>query len=57
MSRTEIYKKVKKGEINIDDLPQPVIETEETRKIEEEIRKEEEEHERKRAARAAEEAK
>lgn len=42
LERTEIYKKVKKGEINIDDLPQPVIETEETRKIEEEIRKEEE---------------
>ncbi len=57
VERTEIYKKVKKGEINIDDLPQPVVETEETRKIEEEIRKEEEEHERKRAARAAEEAK
>lgn len=45
--RTEIYKKVKRGEINIDDLPQPVIETEETRKIEEEIRKEEEAHEEK----------
>lgn len=42
LERSEIYKKVKKGEINIDDLPQPVIETEETRKIEEEIRKEEE---------------
>ena len=41
LERTEIYKKVKKGEINIDDLPQPVVETEETRKIEEEIRKEE----------------
>lgn len=41
LERTEIYKKVKKGEINIDDLPQPVIETEETRKIEEEIQKEE----------------
>lgn len=41
LERTEIYKKVKKGKINIDDLPQPVVETEETRKIEEEIRKEE----------------
>ncbi len=40
--RAEIYKKVKAGEVNIDDLPQPVVETEETRKIEEEIRKEEE---------------
>lgn len=39
LERTEIYKKVKKGEINICDLPQPVVETEETRKIEEEIRK------------------
>ena len=38
LERTEIYKKVKKGEINIDDLPQPVVETEETRKIEEEIK-------------------
>ncbi len=42
VERAEIYKKVKAGEINIDDLPQPVVETEETRKIEEEIRKEEE---------------
>lgn len=48
VERTEIFKKVKKGEINIDDLPQPVVETEETRKIEEEIRKEEEAHEEKR---------
>lgn len=46
LERTEIYKKVKKGEINIDDLPQPVIETEETRKIEEEIKKAELEKER-----------
>ena len=48
LERAEIYKKVKKGEINIDDLPQPVVETEETRKIEEEIRKEEAAHEEKR---------
>lgn len=40
--RTEIYKKVKNGTINVDDLPQPVVETEETRKIEEAIKKEEE---------------
>lgn len=39
LERTEIYKKVKKGEINIDNLPQPVVETEETRRIEEEIKK------------------
>ena len=43
LERTEIYKKVKKGEINIDDLPLPVVETEETRKIEEEIEKERQE--------------
>ncbi len=42
IERLEIYQKVKAGEINIDDLPQPVVETEETRKIDEEIRKEEE---------------
>ncbi len=42
VERNEIYQKVKAGEINIDDLPQPVVETEETRKIDEEIRKEEE---------------
>lgn len=54
LERTEIYKKVKKGEINIDDLPQPVVETEETRKIEEEIRKEEEEFEKKHAVKAEE---
>ncbi len=42
IERCEIYKKVKSGEINLDDLPQPVVETEETRKIDEEILKEEE---------------
>ncbi len=42
VERLEIYKKVKAGEIDINDLPQPVVETEETRKIDEEIRKEEE---------------
>lgn len=35
--RAEIWKKVKAGEIGIDDLPYPVVETEETRKIKEEI--------------------
>ncbi len=39
--RVRIYKEVKAGRINIDDLPQPVVETEATRKIEEEIAKEE----------------
>lgn len=37
LERVAIHKKVKAGEINIDDLPQPVVETEETRKIDEEI--------------------
>ena len=40
LERVEIYEKVKKGEINIDDLPQPVVETEETRQITAEIDKE-----------------
>ena len=35
--RSAIYKKVKSGEVNLDSLPQPVVETEETRKIDEEI--------------------
>ncbi len=39
--RMEIWKKVKAGEINIDDLPQPVVETEETRAIDLEIQKQE----------------
>ena len=41
VERAEIYKKVKAGEIDIDSLPQPIVETEETRKIDEEIAKEE----------------
>lgn len=39
--RAEIFKQVKAGAVNIEDLPQPIIETEETRKIDEEIAKEE----------------
>lgn len=39
LERTEIYKKVKKGEIDLDSLPQPVVETAATRAIEEEIAK------------------
>lgn len=39
--RARIYKEVKAGRINIDELPQPVVETEATRKIDEEIAKEE----------------
>ncbi len=56
VERAEIYKKVKAGEINIDDLPQPVVETQETRKIEEEIRKEEENVQKALEERAREEA-
>lgn len=41
LERVAIYKKVKAGEINIDDLPQPVVETEETRKIDAAIAAEE----------------
>jgi len=32
--RAEIYRRVKAGEINLDDLPCPVVETDETRKLE-----------------------
>lgn len=39
--RAAIYRRVKNGEVKIDDLPQPVVETAETRKIDEEIEKEE----------------
>lgn len=39
--RVRIYKEVKAGRINIDDLPQPVVETEATRNIDEAIAKEE----------------
>ena len=45
--RVAIFKKVKAGEIAIDDLPQPVVETAETRKIDEEIAKEEENYKKK----------
>ena len=39
LERNEIYHKVKRGEINLDDLPQPVVETAATRAIDEEIEK------------------
>ena len=41
VERAEIYQKVKAGEIDLESLPQPVVETAETRKIDEEIAKEE----------------
>lgn len=49
VERAKIYKDVKAGRVNIDDLPQPVVETEETRKIDAEIAKEEEAHRLKKA--------
>ena len=45
--RAEIYKKVRSGEIDIDTLPQPIVETAETRKIDEEIAKEEQNYRKK----------
>ena len=42
LERAEIAKKVRRGELKIDDLPQPIVETAETRAIEEEIRKQRE---------------
>lgn len=39
LERIEIGKKVKAGEIKLDDLPQPIVETEETRLIDLEIEK------------------
>ena len=42
LERKEIAKKVKRGEINIDDLPQPIVETEETRLIDKEIKQQQE---------------
>jgi hypothetical protein len=39
LERKEIAKKVKAGEIDIDTLPQPIVETEETRQIDLEIKK------------------
>lgn len=40
LERLEIRKKVKRGEISLESLPQPIVETEATRAIDEEIRKE-----------------
>ena len=42
LERAEIARKVKSGELKLDDLPQPIVETAETRAIEEEIRKQRE---------------
>lgn len=39
LERVEIAKKIKRGELRLDDLPQPIVETSETRAIEDEIRK------------------
>lgn len=40
LERYEIRKKVKKGELKLEDLPQPIVETAATREIEEQIKKE-----------------
>jgi len=42
--RARLYKELKAGRIKLEDLPQPVIETAETRKIDEEIAKEKEDY-------------
>lgn len=42
LERAEIAKKVRRGELKLEDLPQPIVETAETREIEEEIRKQRE---------------
>ncbi len=42
LERAEIAKKIKSGELKLEDLPQPIVETAETRAIEEEIRKQRE---------------
>lgn len=40
--RVAIYRRMKAGKVSLDDLPQPVVETAQTRAIDDEIRKEEE---------------
>lgn len=40
LERAEIAKKVKRGELKLEELPQPIVETAETRAIDEEIKKE-----------------
>ena len=47
LERVEVYKKVKAGELDIDSLPQPIVETAETRKIDAEIEKERADYQRK----------
>lgn len=47
LERYEISKQIKAGTLKLDDLPQPVVETAATRKIDEEIRKEHEAFEQK----------
>ena len=42
LERAEIARKIKNGELKLEDLPQPIVETSETRAIEEEIRKQHE---------------
>ena len=42
--RARLYKELKAGKLDLDKLPQPVVETAETRKIDEEIAKEQEDY-------------
>ncbi len=54
VERAAMWKRVRAGEVKIDDLPQPVVVTEATKKIDEEIAKEEASYEEKIAKREAE---
>ena len=54
VERAAMWKRVRSGEVKIDDLPQPVVVTEATKKIDEEIAKEEATYEEKLAQREAE---
>lgn len=56
LERAEIAHKVKSGELKLEDLPQPVVETAETRRIDEEIHKEEDAYLRRKAEEAEEAA-
>ncbi len=42
--RARLYKELKSGNLDLDKLPQPIVETAETRKIDEEIAKEQEDY-------------
>ena len=50
LERIEIGKKIKSGELNLEDLPQPVVETAETREIQEAIESQQAAYRKKEAA-------